>query len=409
MKDKFSQFYRPTKEEFQEIWEEGLFVFDTNVLLNLYRYSVETKDKILSIMEEVNDRIWIPYNVAYEYHHNRISAINEQINKYDKITKSIDIIVENFNESIDKDKRNTHPYIDLESLKQKTQKFFNEIKRDLSDKKENHPDLFNNDKIRDCLDELFENRVGEESSREKLTEIYSEGKNRYERNFPPGYKDDNKKIKTSYDLIDNRKFGDLIIWKQIIEKAKETSKPIIFITDDSKEDWWWDQAGKTQGPRPELVKEIQSEANVKFYMYNSMGFLKYAKDFLSSDIEDKIIDEVKNVNENIIKFNNNISMMKKDKLINNLTVKNERLIEYLDRIINSNSSEMNTIELLEKKRDLLNYKLEKLNNRKNEELNLIEYTDLQGKIMDFEEELKDINEILNRFKIVSNILSNESE
>ena len=50
MKVKFSQFYRPSKEEFQKMWEKGLFVFDTSVLLNLYEYSIDTRNNILEII-----------------------------------------------------------------------------------------------------------------------------------------------------------------------------------------------------------------------------------------------------------------------------------------------------------------------------------------------------------------------
>ena len=43
MKDIFKGYYRPSDDEFKKMWEEGIFVFDTNVLLNFYRYKKETK------------------------------------------------------------------------------------------------------------------------------------------------------------------------------------------------------------------------------------------------------------------------------------------------------------------------------------------------------------------------------
>jgi hypothetical protein len=31
-------YYQPTQEEFDELWEKYIFAFDTNILLNVYRY-----------------------------------------------------------------------------------------------------------------------------------------------------------------------------------------------------------------------------------------------------------------------------------------------------------------------------------------------------------------------------------
>jgi len=43
------------------------------------------------------------------------------------------------------------------------------------------------------------------------------------------------------------KFGDLIIWKEMIEKAKAEKRPIIFVTDDGKSDWWHIHSSRQKG------------------------------------------------------------------------------------------------------------------------------------------------------------------
>ena len=82
-----------------------------------------------------------------------------------------------------------------------------------------------------------------------------------------------------------RKFGDLVVWKQVIEHAKTSAiKDFIFVTDDDKDDWWWaieSQGHKRLGPRPELVEEIMREAGVeRFHMYSSEQFLEFADTYL---------------------------------------------------------------------------------------------------------------------------------
>jgi hypothetical protein len=61
MRNIFPGYYRPTDEEFYKMWQECIFVFDANVLLNLYRYSPDTRDELLDVLERLKDRIWIPH------------------------------------------------------------------------------------------------------------------------------------------------------------------------------------------------------------------------------------------------------------------------------------------------------------------------------------------------------------
>jgi hypothetical protein len=92
-------------------------------------------------------------------------------------------------------------------------------------------------------------------------------------------------------------FGDLILWYQIIEKAKEEeTDAVIFVTDDKKEDWWWEhkvQGKKTLGPRPELIEEIRRVAAISaFHMYNFEQFLRHSQQYLKSVVSKEAIEQV---------------------------------------------------------------------------------------------------------------------
>lgn len=82
-----SSYYRPTSEQFKQLWNECLFVFDTNVLLDLYRYPEQTRKELLQTFHLIADRIWIPFQVALEYQENRLSVISEQVKRYDEVKK----------------------------------------------------------------------------------------------------------------------------------------------------------------------------------------------------------------------------------------------------------------------------------------------------------------------------------
>ncbi len=48
MREKFVAYYQPTGQEFSELWEKCLFVIDTNVLLNLYRFPEQARNDFLT-------------------------------------------------------------------------------------------------------------------------------------------------------------------------------------------------------------------------------------------------------------------------------------------------------------------------------------------------------------------------
>ena len=89
MESLFKGYYQPTPEQFKELWEEGTFVFDTNVLLGLYRYKKDSRDEVLNVIKKIEDRIWIPYQVGLEFHRNRLTVLGEQNSSLSTIKNSI--------------------------------------------------------------------------------------------------------------------------------------------------------------------------------------------------------------------------------------------------------------------------------------------------------------------------------
>lgn len=85
MRKNFPGYYQPTANEFSTLWETCTFVLDANVLLNLYRYSAETRKKLLEILKQVSNRVWVPHRAALEYQRNRLDVISKQRAAYDEI------------------------------------------------------------------------------------------------------------------------------------------------------------------------------------------------------------------------------------------------------------------------------------------------------------------------------------
>lgn len=286
MKKNLYSYYRPTDEEFDTIWENCLIIPDTNVLLNLYRYSKETSDDLLNIFHLLSDRMWIPHQIALEYQKNRLNVIYTQYKIYSNLA---DVFKKQEN-LINAELRQVgkHPYIDLTKYQEQISTLFSEIVQQLETGKSNHPDLLENDHIRDTITALFEGKVGIQYPSDELSTIIKDAKRRFENHIPPGYED----LKTKDG---SNAYSDLIIWYQIIEKAKKEKKPIFFVTDELKNDWWWKFNGKIIGPRPELIEEIVTNANVWFHMYRPDQFLTYSKNYLNQQINQKSIQEIRDV------------------------------------------------------------------------------------------------------------------
>ena len=307
MKDIFKGYYDLDNDEFKSLWKKSILIFDTNVLLNLYRYQSSTRDSLLKVMETLKGRVWIPYHVGLEFQRNRLKVIAEQHKRFSEVRSIVSKSVsgmENEFEGLQLKKRHSH--INPDQLIEKFKKIQEEFYKELENLEELSISVNSGDEIRDRLNLLFKGSIGPPPEKQKdIDNLFSEGDVRYKNNVPPGYKDSSKDEKdpdefTYAGITYKRKYGDLIIWKQIIDHASQhTLKDIIFITDDSKADWWWkiESSGtKTIGVRPELRDEISRCAGVdNFHVYNTEGFLSYANKQLNARVAEEAIEEVREI------------------------------------------------------------------------------------------------------------------
>ena len=312
MESLFKGYYQPTPEQFKELWEEGTFVFDTNVLLGLYRYKKESRDEVLNVIKKIEDRIWIPYQVGLEFHRNRLTVLGEQNSSLSTIKNSIrDSIssIEKKCKDLDLDKRHSEikTATFIERFRELSESVINELDEIKAKKLTNDID---EDVVLTELTKLFSINKGSLGSPPKdqkvLENIYKDGEFRAKNKIPPSFEDilDAQKKKSdeeyyAFEGLNYKKgYGDLIVWKQIIEFAHENQKKnIIFVTDDTKEDWMriiHSHGKKTISARPELVSEIFKEAGVEnFYIYDTKSFLENSRAYLEASIQDDTLNDIK--------------------------------------------------------------------------------------------------------------------
>jgi predicted nucleic acid-binding protein len=280
MKDLFPGFLRKTEENINVLWENALICFDTNVLLDLYRYSDETRTILLQLLTGLQERVMLPRQVVWEYQRRRLDIIAQQYDPYDSINKDIQLFLGKIKND------STHPFFS-EKLVKVASELAELVNEESENAKNNIDSQLKVDPIFEQLGGIFEGRVG--GALDSKIDIEKVGLDRYKHKIPPGYMDSKK---------EDNMYGDLIVWFQLIEISKQANKPIILVTNDQKEDWWWILKGDRKiGPRPELVFEMLKESNQEFHIYTTLSFMKFGNTFLRRDtIAEKVLNEVKEVN-----------------------------------------------------------------------------------------------------------------
>lgn len=377
MKNAISEYIEFSEKEKIKLWKEATFIFDTNIFLRLYGLTKEAREAFFNAVDKINDRIWMPHQVAEEFMKNRIKVIMNNQKNYDDLCEEtnnyIKKLSEVFNLNIDNEECERHKKLLQDWIEQHR-------KTNLSVKDSSNDELLNKILI------LFNNKTGKPFTIDELTEIETEGAERYKKQIPPGYKDTNKK---DTDKVNNM-FGDLILWKQILLFSSQNKKNIIFITNDKKEDWWNIVQGKTIGPRVELKKEFKNSTEKIFHMYTLDNFLKYS----TENIDEKILEEVKHEPVNYFKllkvctdkYNNNYKLkhlkekadiayynyLKTEKLLDKYMSKTnrentEQNQEYIDDLINRKLMYHNRFIVLQERISKLEqaYKISSLDDDKN--------------------------------------------
>lgn len=269
MREQLPYHFKPNEEELGRIWKEGTIIPDTSALLHIYRYTEETRSEVLQVFSLLKDRLWIPHQVGKEYLENRPGVILKQLGMYDQARRLLETLVQHTEREFHQVLNFTdHPVLNEKRILKKVRFSMKDIADQIGEMEKNHPYSIDNDPLMKEILALFDLNVGESYDVSELEGLYDTGEDRYGKRLPPGYSDaigDRAKAGP-------KKYGDYILWQQILDKAREEEEPVLFVTNDSKEDWWWRAREKRIAPRPELREEMNTVAGVPFYMYDSPDF-----------------------------------------------------------------------------------------------------------------------------------------
>lgn len=270
------------------LWQDAVFVFDTSAIGDLYFLTQTAKDKMVSILEHFQDRCWIPAQVMYEYYKNREKFIKNPIEeKYCNPKFSSNGIVKEITDFIEilKLQPYYHPILDdgqlalLEKHRDNLKAELDEIKKNIKTQFDKRKVELNSVSTDDAIKDVIESmHIGAPYDFAEVMIIAKEGEFRYASSIPPGYEDMERKRGT-------QKYGDLIIWKEIINHAKQETAPVVFICNDvQKGDMYVkDKKGNPACPRHELVREFFDETGQDFWMYTLPVFISKLEEMFGDD------------------------------------------------------------------------------------------------------------------------------
>lgn len=282
-----------TKEQESDLVKNATIVFDTSSIGQLYEMTEIYKQQLVDIIDHFKDRMWLPAQVKSEYLKNRTKFLFNPINAQYKLPAFLnqDIIsgIESF---ISKHKDNPyfHPYLDngkidkliseKEKMKVAYQNIQDIVKRQYNKRKEELHSV-GKDEQKDIIFKTFSSiKVGTVFLFKELLDIVKEGEIRYRHSIPPGYKDSDKHTKKGVHI-----FGDLVIWKEILNYSKNQKKSILFVCDDVKEDWYESNNKNNEDltPRKELLQEFNEYTQQNVWIVPLSKFIKRLETYFKDE------------------------------------------------------------------------------------------------------------------------------
>lgn len=314
----YDAFEKILKEE-----NETIIVLDTNIILALAKYSLYSSKKLLELLYYCNELLWIPNQVFKEYNANKHKIFGDIKKRFEKLEKNLLEVNRKNGQKLRSALENSikYNYLGIEKMEKALLGKTDELDEIIKSYKDTIGDeyliitQYSGEiigEIEKFVSDLKENnQIGEKISFRSKIEIIRQGEIRYKYKIPPGYKDDNK------DGVE--KFGDLFVWKEILElPAHKPVKNIIFVTDDLKNDWWKETKEKELVIRDELLTEFSEINPNAFIDFIELGkFQIFASKLFNFNDFEFFVDLNRNDMAYIERIDQNLYEMISDEIISN--------------------------------------------------------------------------------------------
>lgn len=273
--DNFGSYHPPADDVWAAAYQAGLVVLDTNALLDLYRFSPQARQEYLDVLREVRERIFVPHQVALEFHRNRLSAVKQHRSDLDKTHADVTKLAGQLEEAINKLAKRNLSAEQLE-LARNSIATVRDLAASVIDDYRPTPQSMGsgNDPVIVELIELLDGRVALPPDPEVLAKDQAEGSRRFKERIPPGFADSEKEHGVN---------GDYLLWAEMKRLSATIPASVLLVTNDvTKGDWVFESGGVTIGAHQDLVAELKEETGQQFLISTVADFLRHAKKYLET-------------------------------------------------------------------------------------------------------------------------------
>jgi hypothetical protein len=290
----FEGLWRRPTEDYKNGVRSYLISLDTNVLLQLYRFTPDARNELLDVLGRLESRLWIPHQVATEYFNRRVDAVKEHLALYTSVPKSLEEArAKAVQELHTFAKRCSMPDAEKQDLISPIETAFSATLARIKTRGESFDlsleNVINEDPILLSLAKILDGKTGEAFEEEEYKQLSEEAERRYKDKIPPGFKDASKS---------QNAHGDFFVWEQLLREAQSRKTPVLFVTNDVKDDWVKKEAGLLIGAHPLLVTEFKQRCGGADFLVTQLGrFLQIAKEELGASISASTVAQAENIRE----------------------------------------------------------------------------------------------------------------
>lgn len=280
-----------TTAEIRDAIATGLLSLDANVLLSFYRFSPTAQKALVEVLEALGDRLWVSHQAVREFWRNRCAAIDGRSQAVEAVQQKLEESERNLLQAVDSWAKQTAVPIEIKNSVKET------LKSGLADAaavieeeaKGSAPVTYaaETDAVVATLRPLLDARVGPPLAPDAHEAALDEARRRVDKQIPPGYKDAAKEGVGGADGA----AGDYLVWHQSILEATARGMPLVIVTGDEKEDWWWRHRNTFMGPRSELVEEFATRSEKGVVLLRPAQLIEHA-DAVQVTVSREAVSEV---------------------------------------------------------------------------------------------------------------------
>jgi hypothetical protein len=256
--------------------DSALVFLDTNVLLAPYQATSQALSAIEDTYRKLRsqERLVVPAQVAREFAHNRPKLVAEL---HKRICDARSIAISGRLDDIPI-LMGTTEYLAARKHLATIEAGLKACRVEIDKLVERIGSWRNADPVLSVYSKLFDGTVVCESSVSD-DDLEKARQSRYAARIPPGYRDKGK---------EDGGVGDLAIWLTILDVCAARGRDALFVSEDSKDDWFHRSGDQRLFPRYELAEEFSARTSGKAF-----GILSLSALLKSHGVSESVVREVK--------------------------------------------------------------------------------------------------------------------